>query len=108
LENYETTKLLRQFNVQPVANQNGQSVFNHWYYFLCFNLRMDGKSIMNIELISETTEKRERAVNRNRPMWLIAADYNKRSVELNGNVTTTLRRKKGEQVDLKFEMLGQK
>lgn len=63
---------------------------------------------MSIELFNETTVKRERAVNRNRPMWLIAADYNKRSVELNGNVTTTLRRKKGEHVGLKFQMMGQK
>ena len=62
---------------------------------------------MSAELFSETTAKRERAVNRNRPIWLIAADYNKRSLELNGNVTTTLRRKKGEQVGLKFQMMGQ-
>lgn len=69
---------------------------------------------MSTELFSEITPKhgcaakRERAVNRNRPIWLIAADYNKRSMELNGNVTTTLRRKKGEQVSLKFEMMGVK
>ena len=63
---------------------------------------------MNTEfLYTETATKRERAVNRNRPIWLIAADYNKRSMELNGNVTTTLRRKKGEQVGLKFQMMGQ-
>lgn len=59
-----------------------------------------------MELFETVTPHRQRAVNRNRPIWLIAADYNQKSREINGNTTTTLRRRKGEKIDLKFKMMG--
>jgi len=38
----------------------------------------------------------------------LAKRYNQQSRQMNGNTTTTLRRKKGEQVDYKFQLLGVK
>lgn len=41
-------------------------------------------------------------------IWKIAERYNQKSREMNGNTTTTIRRKKGEKVDEKFQLLGVK